>query len=177
MAARDEYLQYVLEQLAGLSSVSSRRMFGAFGLYCDTQFFALISDDTLYFKVGDATRGDYEARGMARFRPYRDKPEWSMSYYEVPADVLEDSEELVAWARRAVDAALSSEKEKKATAARAKARKTGARGKTKAKVPARAKAKSPRAVAAEVKTKPGKSRGRAKAKRRAARSPAATSGD
>jgi TfoX/Sxy family transcriptional regulator of competence genes len=30
-----------------------------------------------------------------------------MSYYEVPADVLEDADELVVWARRAVEAALA----------------------------------------------------------------------
>jgi DNA transformation protein and related proteins len=113
MAAGTEYLHYVLEQLSALGDVSSRRMFGGFGLYRGSQFFGLVFGDTLYFKVGDATRGDYEARGMARFRPYRDRPQLSMSYYELPADVLEDAEELVLWARRAVEAALSSARQKK----------------------------------------------------------------
>jgi|ERR1039458_2546305 hypothetical protein len=58
--------------------------------------------DTLYFKVNDANRGDYEARGMGRFRPYPNKPHLSMTYYEVPADVLEDADECAAWARRSV---------------------------------------------------------------------------
>ena len=106
MAASREYLQYILEQLANLSHVSSRRMFGGFGLYSGSQFFALVFGDILYFKVGDATRADYESRGMRRFQPYKDKPLLSMSYYEVPADVLEDADELVVWARRAVEAAL-----------------------------------------------------------------------
>jgi DNA transformation protein len=122
MAAGVEYLQYILEQLARLPDVSSRRMFGAFGLYCGDQFFALISEDTLYFKVGDATRANYESRGMARFRPYPDKPLLSMSYYEVPADVLEDGEALVTWARKAVDAALKSEAEKKPAKTKSKAK-------------------------------------------------------
>ena len=56
MASRNEYLQYVLEQLAALPRVTSRHMFGGFGLYCDGLFFALIFSDTLYFKVGDANR-------------------------------------------------------------------------------------------------------------------------
>jgi DNA transformation protein and related proteins len=110
MASRNEYLQYVLEQLAALPRVTSRHMFGGFGLYCDGLFFALIFSDTLYFKVGDANREEYESRGMNRFRPYEDRPELSMTYYEVPADVLEDVEAVVAWARRAVDAALASAK-------------------------------------------------------------------
>ena len=102
MAVGTAYVQYVLEQLARTGRVSSRRMFGGVGLYCDGLFFGLIDDDTLFFKVDDATRGEYEARGMKPFRPYADKPEVSMAYYTVPVDVLDDAEELVAWARRSV---------------------------------------------------------------------------
>jgi TfoX/Sxy family transcriptional regulator of competence genes len=43
---------------------------------------------------------------MAAFRPYPDRPEVSMRYYEVPADVLEDRDDLVQWARRAVRCAM-----------------------------------------------------------------------
>ena len=96
------FLQYVLEQLERLGGVSSRRMFGAVGLYRDDVFFALIDDDTLYFKVDDSTRPDYESRGMTAFRPYKDRPEVSMTYFTIPADVLDDAEELVTWARRSV---------------------------------------------------------------------------
>ncbi|MBL8269727.1 TfoX/Sxy family protein [Steroidobacter sp.] len=105
MALSSDYLQYVLEQLAKLPSVSYRRMFGGAGLYSDATFFAIIASDTLYFKVDDETRPVYESRGMGAFRPYKDRPEWSMSYFEVPADVLEDADELIVWARGAVRAA------------------------------------------------------------------------
>lgn len=108
MPVSADFLQYVLEQLARAGRLKSRRMFGGAGLYCDEVFFAVIDDDTLYFKVGDATRSEYETRGMQPFRPYRDKPEVSMSYYTVPADILDDAEELVAWARRAVAVAANS---------------------------------------------------------------------
>ena len=107
MPHKSEYLEYVLEQLGGLRGLVSRRMFSGAGLYQDEQFFALVFDDTLYFKVNDTNRGDYEARGMNRFRPYKDKPHLSFTYYEVPAEVLEDREELVAWARRSVAAAAA----------------------------------------------------------------------
>ena len=105
MAVTDDYLQYVLEQLAGLGHVTPRRMFGAVGLYHEERFFGLISRDTLYFKVNDSNRGDYESRGMQRFRPFPDKPYWSMTYYEVPADTLEDADECAAWARRSLSIA------------------------------------------------------------------------
>jgi len=100
MAVKDQYLAYVLEQLVGLGRVRSRRMFGAVGLYHDDRFFGLIDDQALYFKVDDSNRPDYLARRCEPFRPFKDKPEYSMSYFGVPADVLEDGEELARWARR-----------------------------------------------------------------------------
>jgi DNA transformation protein len=100
MAVSDEFLRYVLEQLAGVGRVASRRMFGGIGLYSNERIFGLIFGDILYFKVNEANCGDYEARGMNRFRPYADKPLLSMTYYEVPADVLEDADECAAWARK-----------------------------------------------------------------------------
>ncbi len=122
MAVTDEYLQFVLEQLQGLGGVAPRRMFGGVGLYHDDRFFAIITRDTMYFKVNDGNRGDYEARGMDRFRPYPNKPYWSMTYYEVPADILEDSDECVAWARRSIAIASMASKPSKPAARRGKKR-------------------------------------------------------
>ena len=106
MTTNADFLAYVLDQLAGLDGVSSRRMFGAAGLYCDEFFFGLIADDVLYLRVDDSYRADYSERGMAQFRPYADRPHLSMSYYEVPADVLEDAGELVVWAKRSLTVAM-----------------------------------------------------------------------
>jgi DNA transformation protein len=102
MAVSSDYLQFILEQLNGLGEVHARRMFGAAGLYCDEIFFGIISEDTLYLRVDEASRPDYTSRGMQAFRPYADRPELSMTYFEVPADVLEDSAELLTWSRRAL---------------------------------------------------------------------------
>jgi DNA transformation protein len=106
MAVSSDYREFVLDQLADLPGLASRRMFGGVGLYADGLFFGLIDDDVLYLKVDDTNRGDFEQRGMDRFRPYADRPEESMSYYVVPADVLEDAETLCAWARRSMGVAL-----------------------------------------------------------------------
>jgi DNA transformation protein len=101
-----DFLAYVLDQLAQLGEVTSRRMFGGAGLYCDEFFFGLISDDVLYLRVDDSNRSDYTARGMAAFRPYADRPQLSMSYHETPAEVLENAAELAVWARRSVAVAM-----------------------------------------------------------------------
>jgi DNA transformation protein len=108
MAVTPSYRDYVLDQLSGLGRVRANRMFGGAGLYCEELFFGIVADDTLYLKVDDSNRPDFIARGMAPFRPYRDRPELSMRYYEVPADVLEDAEALVAWGRKAIRVAAAS---------------------------------------------------------------------
>lgn len=99
------FLQYVLEQIERAGRITQRKMFGAVGLYCDDVFFAVIDDDTLFFKTNEETRPDYLSRGMKPFMPLPDKPETGNSYFTVPPDVLDDPEELVTWARRSVTAA------------------------------------------------------------------------
>ena len=110
MADSSDYLDYVRDQLSGLGGVTSRRMFGGAGLYCDEFFFALVDNDTLYLRVDDSNRADFTTRAMGQFRPYPESPQLSTTYYEAPADVLEDAAELVAWARRSVAAAMAAAK-------------------------------------------------------------------
>ncbi len=107
MAVSALYLAYVLEQLEPLGAVSSRRMFGGIGLYCGELFFGLVDDDTLYFKANDSNAGDYLARRMPRFMPDPARPESTMGYFQVPAEIVEDGEELGRWARKSVAVALS----------------------------------------------------------------------
>ena len=122
MTVSADFLAYVLDQLQHLGGVSSRRMFGGVGLYSDELFFGLIADDTLYLRVDDDNRADYSARGAAPFRPYADRPQLSMSYYEAPAEVLEDARQLTEWARRSVAVAQRAPPPKGSGAGRRKAR-------------------------------------------------------
>jgi DNA transformation protein len=103
MRVTEGFRAFVLEQLAGVDSLRARAMFGGVGLYADEVFFGILAADTLYLKVDDSTRGQYEAEGMPPFRPYADKPmTTTMSYYQVPPGVLEDRDQLAAWARLSV---------------------------------------------------------------------------
>jgi DNA transformation protein len=125
MAVSDDFRDFVLEQLASAGRVTSRAMFGGVGLYLDGLFFALIDDDTLFFKTDDRTRRRYERAGSKPFCPYPDRPEQSLGYWTVPADVLEDAEELAGWAREAMGIALASKRRRptrRAAVARGRAR-------------------------------------------------------
>jgi DNA transformation protein len=126
MSVSNDYRDFVLEQLAPAGRVTSRAMFGGVGLYLDGLFFALIDDDTLFFKTDEATRKRYESAGSKAFCPYPDQPDQSMGYWAVPAEVLEDSDELAAWAREAMGVALAKRSARSARR-RAPARRSRAR--------------------------------------------------
>jgi DNA transformation protein len=125
MPVSPHFRDFVLEQLAAAGRVAPRPMFGGVGLYLEGLFFALIDDDTLYFKADEATRARYEAAGSRPFCPYTGEPDRAMGYWQVPAEVLEDAEELAAWAREAKAVALARKRRparRRIGAARAKAR-------------------------------------------------------
>ncbi len=102
MAISDEFVEYVTDQLADLGRVQVRKMFGGAGLYHDGLMFGLIADDVMYLKVGQTNREHFVEAGSSPFDPYPDNRRKTtvMSYYEVPADVLEDRRILAEWARR-----------------------------------------------------------------------------
>jgi len=101
MAVSDEFLEYVVEQLADWAELQARRMFGGVGLYFQGCMFGLIADDVLYLKVSDLNRDDFKKAGSLPFRPYPHK-KITMSYWEIPGEVLEDRDELARWAAKAL---------------------------------------------------------------------------
>ncbi|MHC4537701.1 MAG: TfoX/Sxy family protein [Planctomycetota bacterium] len=103
MPVSDEFIDYVMDQLAAWADVSVRRMFGGAGLYCDGVMFGLIADDVAYLKVDDSNLEDFVKAGSSPFNPYPDKAKTTvMSYYEIPVDVLEDRDQLAIWAERSL---------------------------------------------------------------------------
>ena len=104
---RDFFVDFVLEQLAGLDALGCRAMFGGHGLYHGRIIFGIVSGGRLYFKTDDADAPRYEGRGMTPFRAAARGP--LRTYYEVPSDVLHDRARLAetSWAGlvRQVDSA------------------------------------------------------------------------
>lgn len=98
MAVSDDYLEYILDQFSAWGDVTSRKMFGGAGLYREGKMFGLVADNVLYLKVDDTNRDRFVAAGSAPFKPYPDKPAMK-SYYEIPPEILEDSDKLIEWAR------------------------------------------------------------------------------
>jgi len=113
MAVSPNYRAFILEQLGRVTpDIRARSMFGGVGVYSSDCFFALMDNDTLFFKVDDETRPDFEAVGMGPFRPFGEGGE-VMQYYEVSAELIEDHDALREWATRAVAVARRAKSRKK----------------------------------------------------------------
>ena len=84
---------FVLDQLSGLGGVEARPMFGGAGFYLDGEFFGILYEEQLYFRVSPDTIGDYTSRKMKPFAPFEEgEGGESRGYYEVPIEILESAE-------------------------------------------------------------------------------------
>jgi DNA transformation protein len=100
----------VLERLASMGGARARAMFGGHGIYDGAAMFAIVVDDTLYFKADELTRHDFTARRLKPFTyPVRGKTV-TMQYYEAPPEVFEEPEAMRIWAQQALQVALRARK-------------------------------------------------------------------
>jgi len=87
---------FINDQLEELGGVTFKRMFGGEGIYKDGKFFGIIHKERLYFKTSEKTRENYEREEMRPFEP--NSKQKLKNYYEVPPEILDDSDELKKWA-------------------------------------------------------------------------------
>ena len=64
----------------------------------------------LFFKTDAQSQADYTARGMGPFTYEMKGKVMTMSYHEVPPNVLEQPQELAGWARKAIAIAAAARK-------------------------------------------------------------------
>ncbi len=113
MAKSNEFVELVLESLRAFGPVTTRRMFGGWGIYREGVFFALIADDTLYFKSDDETRAQFERASPGPFTFEKKGERIVTHYYAVPEDAFEDADVMAKWARLGYAAALRRAKAKR----------------------------------------------------------------
>lgn len=107
MPKRTDFTNWVEEQLAPLGVIRIKSMFGGFGIYADELFFAIIDDDVLFLKTDELNRNRFIEAGATPFTyPTKDGIQQAMSYHAVPDGALDDTDELLEWARLALDSAV-----------------------------------------------------------------------
>jgi len=95
----------MLVTLWPVDNISSRSMFGGFGLLNGGTMFAIVdSGGSLYFRVDSSTQERCENAGSQKHKP--------MPYFEVPVDVLDDDSRQLEWAREAVQVAHAAKLER-----------------------------------------------------------------
>lgn len=112
MPKDESFIHYVVDEvLREVPGVTYRRMFDGWGIYRDGVFFCLVHDGQLYFKVDDQTKSEYKACGSKPFvYTGHDGKAITLTYWEVPASVVDDAIEIVPWVIAACKAALRSKK-------------------------------------------------------------------
>ncbi len=82
-------------------------MFGGFGLYRDGLIFGLLrSDGDIYLKSDDETVERFRSAGCQPFAYSKEGRRFTMSYWTLPTEALDDGDALKEWAELAFAAAL-----------------------------------------------------------------------
>lgn len=84
MASKLEFVEFIVDQLKGAGTVTYKKMFGEYGLYCDGKIFAVICEDQLYIKITEA--GKKLCPSLAEAPPYKGAKNYLL------VDDLEDRE-------------------------------------------------------------------------------------
>ena len=97
---------FLIDLFSDFGPVTIRRMFSGYGISADGINFALALRAGLYFRADEATIPQFEAEGSQPFSyQTRTKTVTVNSYWQLPARLFDDSEELSVWARAALAAA------------------------------------------------------------------------
>ncbi|MGY4359929.1 DNA transformation protein [Bradyrhizobium sp. i1.7.7] len=120
--------KFLIDLFADFGPVTIRKMFSGYGISADGINFALALRAGLFFRADEVTIPDFEAEGSKPFQySTRAKTVLVNSYWELPARLFDDSEELAQWARAALAAAQRAKVKKRPKGKKAVAKKTPAK--------------------------------------------------
>src|SRR5438876_12038418 len=98
--------EFLIDLFVNFGPVTFRRIFSGYCIYGDGTNFTLALHVGLYFRADDVTIPQYEAEGSTPFQyQTRAKTVTVNSYWQLPARLFDDTEELSGWARAALAAA------------------------------------------------------------------------
>jgi DNA transformation protein and related proteins len=98
--------EFLIDLFSDFGPVTIRPMFSGFGISVDGVNFAMALRAGLYFRADEQTIPQFEVEGSKPFQ-YQTRAKTVMvnSYWQLPARLFDDTEELSQWARAALGAA------------------------------------------------------------------------
>jgi TfoX/Sxy family transcriptional regulator of competence genes len=109
VSSQQKTVDYILEQSAAAGTMTAKKMFGEYGLYCDGKVVAFVCDDQLFIKPTEA--------GRAYLGEVTEAPAYpgSKMYFLIDGDRWDDADWLAGLVKATADA-LPAPKPKKAKA-------------------------------------------------------------
>jgi len=106
MVASDSFAEFLREELAPLGRLSTRRMFGSTGVFCDGVMLGMVHENTLYFRVDDGNREAFKEASASPPLSYVCRGRViDLSFWRAPERLFDEPDELVEWGRKALAAA------------------------------------------------------------------------
>lgn len=106
MVASDSFVEFLREQLAPLGHLTMRHIFGKTGVFCSGLMFGMVTSDALYLRVDEHNRAVFkEAEAIPPLNYEKRGRIIDLAFWCVPERLLDEPDELVAWARAALAAA------------------------------------------------------------------------
>lgn len=106
MALNEDFKDFVLDQIGGVGPFDTKRMFGGVALLRDGSAFAKIKHDKVWLKANDNNKQDFMDLGMKQYT-YGKNNSRTLNFFEVPAKVIENRDQLQAWAKKSIEATLT----------------------------------------------------------------------
>jgi len=125
MVASETFAEFLREHLAPLGRITMRRMFGKTGVFCDGVMLAMVTENTLYFRVDAQNQVAFaEAASFPPLNYAKKGSTIDLSFWRAPERLFDEPDELVTWARAALAAAhrVAAKRERAAPRRRAKRR-------------------------------------------------------
>ena len=112
-----DFIEFLEEVFADFGPITTRRMFGAHGIYHDGLMFGLLAQGRLYLKTAAENLPAFLAAHSEPFSFLQRGKPVKLSYWSAPDFLLDDREQAAAWAHSAFAAAMRNQEAKERHAA------------------------------------------------------------
>jgi len=86
----------LIERLSLIPGITSKKMFGGYGIFHEGKMFALVnSSGNIYFKSDESIQSKFDTIGAQQHG--------KMPYFSLPDEIFDDIEKLSAWAQESIN--------------------------------------------------------------------------